>query len=397
MRKNHIIVFTFLIELCLAICSCRQKVNIPSTKITTLSHESFEVHDSLKVYNDSISFEYFVTDRWPQNQLLGFQLPILNLSVIDTLGNIRQEISRAGLKEQQFRAQFIDAKWFNGRMYVLAQGNYFSLSIYDKDLKFIKKIHLSDIMGDNYAPVKTCSFAILKGSNGNIRVFVSSGDKRYNFYTSKYYKKAYGLMTFELDSQDQIVNTSNELRLRDFQTIENALSTNRRNWNTPNVMFACNDTLLYVKPVFDNNIYVYNNTTFNLLKIFTLPIPANSESNYTLPFDLELKYNSDTQAQVKIQYTNIKYVDFKYSKGSLYLMFILPVPLKSLPKNPNDVGSLKLNSTIYKINLADKRIKSYTFNSKYNPYSFYLKEPYLLLGSDSELTDSPYLYSIKLN
>jgi hypothetical protein len=397
MRKNHSIVFVVIVELCFIICSCRDKVNAPITKIITLSHQSLEVLDSLKVYNDSISFEYFITDRWSQNQILGFQLPILNLSVIDTLGNIKREISRAGLKGQQFRAQFLDAKWFNGRLYVLAQGNFFSLIIYDKNLNFLKKIHLDGILKNNYVPVKTCSFAILAGKNGNTRFFVSSGDKRYDFYTSKYYNKAYGLMTFELDSEDQVVNTANELRLRDFQTIEDALSKNKRNWNTPNLMFAVSDTLLYVKPVFDNNIYVYNIDSFHLLKIFTLPMRPNNAANYTSPFDLELKYNQDAEAQMKIQYSNVKYVDFKFSKGSLYLMFVKPVDLKSLPKDPNDVGSLKLNSSIYKIDLKAKSIQCYTIGSKYNPYSFYLKEPYLLLGSNSYFTSSPYLYTIKLN
>jgi hypothetical protein len=385
--------FSFFLLLWLA--SCKQRPELAAIKLKAPVNEGFNVKDSIKTYNDSLSFEYFITDRWKSNQLLAFQLPVLNLTEMDTVGTIKREISRAGLKEQQFRSQFLNARWFGNKLYVLAEGNYFTISIFDKQLKFLKKVHLNELIDNSYAPLKTCSFELLKGSNGNIKVLISNGDNRYQYNSSKYYKNAYGLLSFELTPRNQLVDVHKLLPLNDFSSIKQALEKNERTWNSPNILFSVQGTLLYVKPVFDKNIYVYNVDTYKLLRVYELSIPE-ATTNFKLPFDLDQSYDNDASSQIKMQYSNIKYVDFKTDKEYLYLMAIPPISSRMLPKSPNEIGALKINSCIYRIDLSNNSLKKYTFNSKYNPYSFYLNDKEVMLSSNSYFTDSPKIYKIKL-
>lgn len=288
--------------------------------------------DSIPLYNDSLSFSFINIDKIEADTVLAYQYPILNLSLLNRQGMFKKEISRKGTLKEQFVSAFINTRFAqDGNLYVLEEGNVPRLTVFNKDLQYVRNILLTDKLGTHYIPTLKSSF-YLDFPDTKVDSFllhVSIGSVIFHPSSKKLYLQdsSFAVMTI---TKGKVQDVRFKVPLQEIAGIKNGLEQDRKTWDSPTPVFRAADDKFYVKYEFDDLVYVFNKN-WNLLKTYSINFPY-SFATYSTPFKPVSDHNESIESDFKFRYRNKYYYSMDIYGSKVFLLYYKPSSGK-LPRN----------------------------------------------------------------
>ncbi|MCK7556209.1 hypothetical protein MKQ70_14775 [Chitinophaga sedimenti] len=391
--------------LCATIIACNSSGGNKVQQSADLSNISLTVcearpADSIKTYNDSLSFDYYDLGKLDADTLLAFQYPLLNLSLLDTNGNFLREISRKGRLLENFQGSFITSQWDKqNNLYLLEEGNNFSIAVFDNALKFRYRVNLVKSLPDNFVFPLSTSFHLVEEDGGVKRIYMSSGDIRYNVFSEEYYTKANSLISFRLDSTS-VSEVKHHLPFNTFDAVKSGISGDSRAWNTPVVFFDMNNDKGFLKYKFDDNIYICGRDALSIEQVIPLKLQWGKDRAYTTSFGNARKTQFESaKEQLLLQYANINYNGIKVAGNKAYVLYTKPIPQSEVPDNPNQTSQMDISPVLHIVDLEDpSKQYSVEFSPKYNAREFSVDQKgNVFLSSNPMKEENSYIYKFTID
>lgn len=330
-------VISILILIILAEYSCGNSCSV-SNEISKQENlgGSLILKKKIKLFNDSLAFSYYNLEKIGSDSILVFQHPLLNLSLLDSQGNFIKEIARKGSMKEDFRGEFILPLWGeNGKLYVLEEGNFTRLSVFDRNLNYLTSINLSQSLENSFAVplISNAAIEVLDDSKDKIRLSLPVSSTIYSLNDPKFYETGYFMALLTIEGS-QVINIEFEAPIIGNLTIKEDVSKNRRSWAYITPIYLNQNGINFLKFRFDNDLYSFD-SSWNLLNILKF------EDHFDYPkFSIDLLDIDDPTQKSKMDY-KIKYMNKLYQSGyikggKIFLLFNKPPT--SISKIPESFG-----------------------------------------------------------
>lgn len=360
---------------------------------------TFKVTDSIPLYNDSLSFRFFDVSRFSKDSILAFQHPALNLSLLDRKGVFRKNISKKGDLLGQFIGTFLQPNFSaDGYLFVVEDGNTPCISVFDPDLKFVKRIYLNEYIDYDYVPTLQSTSFVEKNNQGT-KIFLSTNTTQYGFSSAELYKRTSSIIEIDLDKDFNVKGKKRFLPYQSFEKIRSALSENKKDWDSPVAQLAADPITRsrYVKYEFDDNLYAYDQN-WHLLRTYHVS-PPYSGAGYGIPFNQGI---SDPQKSMetdfKWRYANIYYYSMDVRDGKAFLLYWKPLPADGIPKNQFEENKVLVTPVLHIIDLKTGKQFYTNLPGKFSPYSHVaaLNRKEVMISGNSKTSEDIQLYKLRL-
>ena len=290
--------------------------------------------DSIPLYNDSLAFQFFDIPRIEKGLVLGFNYPLLDLSVIKT-GEPIAEISQAGDSPSEFKG-FIESTIIeDGTVLVLQQDNHSKITVFDKNYRFQGNINLTDeIKGYFPAPFES-HFQARHISENQYKVYFSLNSTNFTRYDAEYYR-GYSIMEMDIDVQSlKIIDKKFILPFDSFVEIKTALDKNRKTWKTPTPYFKVLNDTIAVYYDFLQQILLYD-SQWNLLQTNQINFRYPEFEQYT-PFSFDYDTENRITKEEQLKYSNYNVCSIDFDGNLIYLVYFKPIESDNLPETFNEI------------------------------------------------------------
>jgi hypothetical protein len=297
----------------------------------------YRLQDSMPLYNDSAAFSYINLQKIDSGFVLAFQHPNLNLSVLDTKGNIVKKIGVKGSLPENFRGDYLETgQSANGKFYVLDEGSVVWLKVYDASYKLQKTIDLHRHLKDYTVPPVTGSFTVISVNDSIDRFIITPISTVMNPTDKEFYEKNPVLIQFDLSVKTlAISNIKNLLSFADISSIADAIESDKKKWEDAVPLVKYYNNLFYLKFPFDNDLYVYD-SSWKLQKKYQLR-PAYKSYDFSTKFKHEEpNMIASFAAQMQQQFSNHSYNAMAVVNDKAYFLYPMPIEKDKVPKTPHE-------------------------------------------------------------
>lgn len=394
------------IIVCIAIfVSCSKKQDNEQTNSSKpLRKATYTLLDSIPLFNDSLAFSQVYPQKILVDSILVYQYPQLNLSLINKKGELLKAISKKGGLKGQFTGDFLFPFWCeDGNLYVLEEGNNCKITIFDKNLDFIKSISIAYEMGDKYVPVAESVMNVSIMSDQLVKVIITCGDVTRATFSKDYYKKGTGFVEMSIDRKNfNVKDIKYKLPYTGFDAVNKALDENKRYWHSPFGHLVKEDKKIFVKYNFDNKLYVYDENWEKLSNYNINPIYNGESANFNLTFDnYSEEKNPDKSIlnQHSFEFSNINYSTFDVFDTKVFAIYKKPVKKDLLPKSTKDYINFSPIPVLHIFDLKTNEEHSIDLTTKFSPYReiFVENAQTVYIMGNPNLTEDVYLYKLHIN
>ena len=189
---NWFATISYLVLCLLTSCQNTEKQEFNLSKI------AIHTIDSMSLSNELNSFMVYGLNDAPNGKILGFNYPILDLSVIENNGRITK-ISEAGSGPGEFNG-FINAIITDeNEVIALTETNDSKIVLFDSTLAYKNEIKLINVLNDYLpGPTKSC-LHVFKNGNGQFEVYFSLESLKYSEFENKGFYDGYGVVKLIID------------------------------------------------------------------------------------------------------------------------------------------------------------------------------------------------------
>lgn len=357
------------------------------------------ISDSIPLFDDKLSFSYVNLQKIDKDTILAFQHPILNLSLLNSKGKLIKEISRKGELKGQFIGDFIEPYFAeDGNLYVLEEGNASRITVFNTKLEFIRHISLNKYLNGSYCPPVKANILVDAIANASSkRILLGIGSTIHHPNEQKYYKELASIAELKLDLKEINSEITYRLPYKDFESIKNALSNNKKTWDMPFAFFKKSGDQLFVKFEFDNLCYVYDFDTWELKTEIEVH-PAYQAYNFTNEFRI-IKDPAESFADMwKLRFSNIYYNAFDVKGNKIFMVYPKSIPLSKVPQTSQQYLKHISLPVLHIIDYQTKEEYYVDLPSHLSIEKLYaLNEKEIYMTGNSLLNEDIYLYKLQIN
>lgn len=249
--------------------------------------------DSIRLSNDSISFDFFsISD----NSIQAYSYPAFDLTEIRP-GEVFVPISGKGGSPSEFTKYIESVRDKRGYLYVLQSDFPVKIIIFDSTNQFVKNLDLRNIFKDEYAPPFNSYFQIASESSDEITFLFSLMSMNYSDTDEEYYET-------ESIAEITLAKENFEIKRWDFHNnynqydiIKKQIEKDEKTWGNPTPYFSVIEEGVAVFHNFDNHLYLYDKG-WNLSRKILLNFEFGSKE-FSTPFEFLSNPAADYKAQIK--------------------------------------------------------------------------------------------------
>lgn len=351
--------------------------------------------DSIPLYNDSLAFQFFDIQQIEKGLVLGFNYPLLDLSVIKTREPIA-EISQAGNAPSEFKGFIESTILEDGTVLVLQQDNHSKIVVFDNNYRFQGNINLTDeIKGYFPAPFES-HFQATYISEDQYKVYFSLNSTNFTRYDAEYYR-GYSIVEMDIDVKSlKILDKKLILPFDSFAEIKTALDKNRKTWKTPTPYLKVSNDTIAVYYDFLQQVLLYD-SHWNLLQTYQVNFQYPDFEQYT---SLSFDYNTENRItkEEQLKYTNYNLCSIDFDGSLVYLVYFKPVGTNSIPKTFNELTqNYQPEKILHILNLKTGTEYSTKLPKHLFPYRINaVSQDSIYFVGDSKIREDLYGYRYKL-
>jgi hypothetical protein len=367
----------------------------------TLNHHPLQafLQDSIPLFNDTLSFSFFNAEKIASDTVLAYQYPILNLSLLDSKGSFKKEISRKGVLKEQFISAFINTRFGpDGKLYVLEEGNVPRLTIFSNDLQYLRSISLADKIGNHYIPTLKSSFYIdfPDAAKDSMILHVNIGSILFHPSSMRLYQQDSSIAVIYI-SKGEVKDVQFKVPLHEVQKVKSGLAEGRKDWDSPIPQFRKQGQQFYLKYEFDDHVYVYDNN-WKPVNTFKVNLPYEFPG-YSTSFEPIKDHNKSVEADFRLRYQNPFCYSMDVYGNKLFMLYYKPPGSSNLPRNVSEERKYNPVSVLHVLDMNTRQEYTTELPGYVSPYGQVtaLNENEVLLAGNNKRQEDINIFKFRVN
>lgn len=341
-----------VIAVMLVLSSCNRSREIASQDISlaTPGQILLEPLDTIPLFNDTTSFTFFFYRNVEQGKVFGYNYPLLDVSEINLDSEEIIPITTSGSGPGQINHIVEPTLASNGDLYILEKFNVSKLHIFDSAYNYKKTVQF-DSINKSHFPIPFQTFLqVFKTEDGMHKLLFSINSVIFDRDNHQSYDGPTIGEVILNPENNEIVQESMHLPLKEVPEIMNAIKQDKRSWQTIAPTFSLYNNFYYV--IFPSLPYVYKyDMNWQFKEKFDI---SYLEKGYD--FSLPFKFNNNDEKRLtedsKVLLSN-NTIKCSYAKeGNLFFSYKKPVDPEMIENSFNDNGSADI---IQAIKLNDQK------------------------------------------